>query len=100
MMGLQEEAALVGRKKVRGLRREGLLGMKTEAEQSEKLLPRVKQPPRSLCAEPGSGFLFIPMLFAPSFQLCQSLMGISFLTLPESCPYCQCLSQRRQALSG
>lgn len=35
MMGLQEEAALVGRKKVRGLRREGLLGMKTEAEQSE-----------------------------------------------------------------
>lgn len=30
MMGLQEEAALVGRKKVRGLRREGLLGMKIE----------------------------------------------------------------------
>lgn len=66
---------------MRGLCKEEFLGMKAEAERSEKLLPGVKQPPQSLCAEPGSGFLFFSMLFAPSFQLCQSLMGISFLTL-------------------
>lgn len=93
MMVLQEKAARAGRKKMRGLCKEEFLGMKTEAEQSEKLLPGVKQPPQSLCAEPGSGFLFFPMLFIPSFQLCQSLMGISFLTLPRERPYCRCLSQ-------